>query len=102
VEEDGDYAITLSRWPKEANLSQWDIPGDGGVELRFPTASIAVQGRSIASMVGNTEGPQFTLPLKKGPAVLEANFHDQEGRSWAAYYVYIRRLAVQPSSEVVL
>ena len=92
VEADGNYEILLSRWPRESELAQWDIPVDGGVELRFASASVAIQGQSFSMPIGNDGGPVFAVSLKKGPAVLEANFYDRSGASWAAYYVYVQRL----------
>ena len=102
VERDGDYEITLRRWPAEANIPiASGVPpydaADGkfiaGKALAVATARVQVGGFDANRPVGPQDAAvAFTAPLRAGPAQLQTWFLDAEGKPvCGAYYTTVRR-----------
>jgi arylsulfatase len=102
VERDGDYEISLRRWPVEADAAIADgLPPYKAVDGQYPAgkalpiakARLKIGGvdesRSVAK---EDKAVTFTAPLKAGPAQLRTWFLDSDGKELCgAYYVYVRR-----------
>ena len=87
------YEISMSRWPRESQVPLRDIPVDGGVRTPIVSAELRIgRTRCERRVDGNSTDVRFTVPLRSGPAELEAQFVDETGERWSAYYVYSRRL----------
>ncbi|MGH7944193.1 MAG: arylsulfatase, partial [Opitutaceae bacterium] len=109
VEHDGDYEISLRRWPIEANAAITAgmpefVPTDRGAvteTFRFraaepiPIASahVAIGGASQSKPVARGDLEiTFVASLSRGPAELRAWFSDAgKNELCGAYYVYVRR-----------
>lgn len=103
VDRDGDYEISLRRWPEEADAAIADgVPAFQAVDGRFPAGkalSIAKARLKIGDSAASQEVPKgakaatFRMSLKAGPTPLQTWFLGADGQELCgAYYVYVRRL----------
>jgi arylsulfatase len=102
VERDGDYEITLRRWPKESDLAMTAAsPAFQGTLGRYP-AGVALPVAKARLKVGDFDrtadvkkddkGVAFTVPLRKGRTRLQTWLLDGDGKELCgAYYVEVRR-----------
>ncbi len=113
IKKDGAYEIELRRWPQETGYSlQSGIDGDdsnwrrdaikaadapayeGGEALAIQWAQLSIGGNTYQREVDTeTQGITFSIDLKKGAGQLFAAFYDDQERTLAPYYVYVRRAA---------
>jgi hypothetical protein len=103
VERDGQYELTLRRWPKEADTAiSAGTPEFQGVDGRYP-AGVALPIVEARMKLGASDqsiavGPKdkavtFTVALKRGPTELQTWFYDKGGLELCgAYFVYVRLL----------
>ncbi|WP_303318049.1 arylsulfatase [Flavivirga abyssicola] len=108
VKQEGDYEISLRRYPVESGLSinattpkvtteqlpglQFDIPE--GANLNFTNASIKI-GDHISEHVkisDTDKSADFKVHLKSGKTKLIASFTNSEGEENVAYYAYVKKL----------
>jgi arylsulfatase A-like enzyme len=92
VEREGTYEMSVQRWAEEV-----DLPITAAL-----AESIAIDPTKVRLSVGefdeerdvpgDAKAVTFRVPLDAGITRLEANFIDAEGESYAAYYVYVKRL----------
>jgi arylsulfatase len=105
VAQDGDYKITLRRWPEEANTAiSATLPAWNSVLGQYPLpAGKAFPIVKARLAVGEFNGEKdvalsdafvtFTLPLKQGQTMLRGTFLDDQGKEiCGAYYVNVHRL----------
>jgi hypothetical protein len=103
VERDGNYEISLRRWPVEADAAiTAALPAYKGVDGStqpgdaFPVAKADLKIGDVqkSKAVGSEDkAATFTVSLKRGRTEAQTWFRDAEGREIAgAYYVYVRRL----------
>lgn len=103
--EDGEYSITLRRFPRESGLEinatfpeqepqiELDRVFPASVKSDFETAYLYVA--NIAQSVKIEEGQAevtFSGNVPAGKYDMEAQLIDKEGRVHPAYYVYIEKL----------
>jgi arylsulfatase len=102
VERDGEYQISLRRWPVEADAAiSAGVPeykaADGvylaGVALPIRKARLKVAGYDESRPVSEADKEiTFQVPLKAGRTQLQTWFSDAQGTEiCGAYYVYVRR-----------
>lgn len=103
VEREGQYEISLRRWPEEADTPiAAGLPPYEGVDGTFPEGK-ALPARGARLRVGNVDRSQpvsrgdkavsFTVHLPAGPTELQTWFYDAEGKELCgAFYVYVRRI----------
>ena len=108
VERDGDYEVSLRRWPVEANAAiaagvPEYVPEDKHVEEAFryragdawpiASAQLKISGAELSKPVTSSDIEIiFNVPLKRGRTELQTWFRDAEGKELGgAYYVYVRR-----------
>jgi arylsulfatase A-like enzyme len=108
VQRDGDYELSLRRWPSELNLpltapcppSQYnDVYCYGpetapGVALPIAEARIQVGSHKASQKISNDDQAAVTFKLKlaAGPVRMQTWFYDKEGKSLGgAYYLTIER-----------
>ena len=102
VERDGDYEISLRRWPVEADAPiAAGVPAytavDGqfiaGKALPIAMARLQVAGFDESRPVAKEDvAVVFTAALKAGPARLQTWFLDANGKALCgAYYAVVRR-----------
>ncbi|MEP6662132.1 MAG: arylsulfatase, partial [Verrucomicrobiota bacterium] len=101
VEHDGEYEVSLRRWPVEADTAIADsLPEYKAVDgIYVPGTALAItQARlkiarietSKAVAAGDKEA-RFTVSLRRGRAQLQTWFYDSTGQELCgAYYVYVR------------
>ncbi|MCF7848672.1 MAG: sulfatase-like hydrolase/transferase [Kiritimatiellales bacterium] len=103
VGKDGEYRIELRRWPVELDRPiHADIPPGAKVYGRnanrtrhgigFPAikANLAIGDQLLTTSVDKqTKAAVFQTKLTAGSYRLSARFHDAEGRSLDAFYVYV-------------
>jgi hypothetical protein len=103
VERDGDYEISLRRWPIEADAPiSAAMPAFRGVDGVFgagealPVARAELKigdVRQAKTVAGEDKSVTFKLRLTQGQTDLQTWFRDAAGQEIAgAYYVYVRRL----------
>ena len=102
VEKEGDYEITLRRWPREADLAiPAAAPEYKGVDGVFPAgkalpitkARLAVGEHQLTRAVAKEDkGVTFTVRLKAGKTQLKTAFLDADGKELCgAYYAEVLR-----------
>ncbi|MDP7253439.1 MAG: arylsulfatase [Planctomycetota bacterium] len=92
VERGGTYEMSVQRWSEEVDLPITEALVD----------SVTIDPAKVRLRVGEFEEERdvprdakaviFRVPLDAGITRVEANFIDAEGESYAAYYVYVKRL----------
>ncbi len=103
VEQDGEYEVSLRRWPKEANAAiSAGVPAFKGVDGGLPEgkalpirkARLVVAELDETKPVG-TEDKEivFTVKLKAGAKMqMQSWFYDSGGEALCgAYFAYVRR-----------
>ncbi len=104
----GRYRFALRRWPEELDLPiENDIspevmdsliikwPGNISKVLKPTEASLQISGQEYRAKVDSSEKEVvFTCDIaQSGEAELKALFHDDDGKTFGAYYVYVERLS---------
>jgi arylsulfatase A-like enzyme len=104
VERSGTYRFELRRWPKEQDLGIGEgLPGpikpytealadgySGGRSIQVEKAGISVGGVDRYKPIRLTDRSVcFDIELPKGYAELNTTFHNGQGLSMGAYYVYV-------------
>jgi arylsulfatase len=103
VERDGDYEISLRRWPTEADAAitapmptYQGTDGTFAAGDAFPVASAELkfgERRERKPVASTDKAATFKLALKRGPTEAQTWLRDADGQEIAgAYYVYVRRL----------
>ena len=107
VTRPGEYRFSLRRWPRELEL-----PIDGEVSSESATRHIYAPDRGVCNRITPSRAsltlfgqeqvldmdssvPEITFArtlLRTGTTPLEAWFHDDNGDSQGAYYVYVERV----------
>jgi arylsulfatase B len=103
--EEGDYKLTLRRWPREsgANLDASLAPGKPvpgmvafretpGKSLKFKMAGIKIGDRTLEKKVSGGEGTTFDMRLPAGETFIEAWFNTADGEQVGAYYVVVEKV----------
>jgi len=92
IARDGDYEISLRRWPRELRLPITSAP-PGGTSIKPKVAGLKVaQFDRKKAIEANDEQVTFKVRLKAGTTELKTWFIDQDGTSRGAYYVYVNHL----------
>tara|TARA_X000000950_G_C13742566_1_gene589190 strand:- start:134 stop:688 length:555 start_codon:yes stop_codon:yes gene_type:complete len=107
IKNDGDYEISLRRYPIEADLpinttvakvTPEEVPGlqftiPEGKNLNYTKATIEIGDITKENSVSKTDkSSTFKVNLKKGIANLQANFINPKAEKNVAYYVYVTKL----------
>jgi len=103
--EDGEYKISLYRFPRESGLAinesfpakeklvELDRAMPAGVKTDFVQAYIYVADLSkSAEIVDGQKEVSFTAKISAGKYDMEAQLIDKDGRVHPAYYVYVEKL----------
>jgi len=88
VEREGEYEITLRRWPREANLPMHHGPGLKAVKARLTIGRID----QTLLVDGDAVSVTFKVRLKAGKTRLQTWLIDEQGNTCGAYYAYVKRL----------
>jgi arylsulfatase len=102
VEKDGEYEITLRRWPKEADAAiTAGIPEHTGPAGKLPEGKALPVARARLKIGALDEsrpvkegekGVVFTVKLKAGQMQLQTWFYDADGKELCgAFYTEVRR-----------
>jgi len=102
VDRDGEYEISLRRWPAEADAAIADgVPLYKAVDGQFPAGKalpIAKARLKVGTfedsreVAGGVKAVTFTTSLQAGPVELRTAFLDADGKELCgAYYVTVRR-----------
>ena len=103
AEKDGQYRITLRRWPEESGLGiTAAAPVMQGVDGTFP-AGKALPASSAWLKIGDSEeekaitpdasGATFIMGIDRGPTEIKSWWRDGDGNNLAgAYYLTVERL----------
>jgi arylsulfatase len=102
VERDGDYEITLRRWPKEAGLAMTAASPaykgtlgqhPAGVALPVAKARLKVgEFDRTADVKQDDQGVTFVVPLKRGRDKMQTWLLDADGKELCgAYYAEVKR-----------
>lgn len=93
VLESGKYKISLHRWPKyvDATLS---TDGDHKTKsLNIKGAKVQIADKSLdLTLNAEDKSAEFEVTLDAGELPLQAEFINQKGEAFSAYYVYIQKL----------
>ncbi|NQU23197.1 MAG: arylsulfatase [Candidatus Nealsonbacteria bacterium] len=103
VRQDGEYEISLRRWPKEADAAiTAPLPPYQGVDGSFPAglavpaakARLKIAEVDVSKPVGpNDKAAVFRVKLTAGKTHLNTWFYDAHGKELCgAFYVYVRRI----------
>jgi hypothetical protein len=103
--EDGEYKISLCRFPRESGLAinesfpakekpvELDRAMPASVKTDFVQAYIYVADLSkSAEIVNGQKEVSFTAEISAGKYDMEAQLIDKDGRLHPAYYVYVEKL----------
>ncbi len=103
--EDGEYAITLRRFPRESGLGinetfpaqkkivELDRTMPASTKSDFEEAYLYVANVSAKSKIeSGQEEVTFTGQVPAGKYDMEAQLIDKDGRVYPAYYVYVEKL----------
>jgi len=92
VAQDGEYEISLRRWPAEVD-APITAAIEGGKAIAAKTARLKIadfdQTKPIAK---GASAVNFRTRLKAGKTRLQSWLIDENGESRGAYYVYVKRL----------
>jgi len=104
VAADGEYEFSLRRWPAELNKpinaslpAKAAVPGGvplpAGVAMNPVKAGIQIGGVEQEKTVraGDREA-KFSLRLKRGKILLKTRFVEQNGSSFGAFFVYVKKV----------
>ena len=103
--EDGDYKISLRRFPRESNLAinatfpaqektiEYDKTSPAGVKSDFKEAFLYVANISkTLEIKADQDEVTFTGTIPAGKYDMEAQLIDEIGRVHPAYYVYVEKI----------
>ncbi|MFQ6037307.1 MAG: hypothetical protein ACE5LV_01690, partial [Candidatus Aminicenantales bacterium] len=91
---EGLYEIRLMRWPEEAGTPILETP-EGATEMRPTHARLKVAALDLTRPVREGDrSVDFKVRIPRGKTRLQAWFIDgrENGKTNAAFYVYVRRL----------
>ena len=93
VERDGEYELSLRRWPSELGLPvDAELPDEESTAIRPARARLKIAGiDEMADVPPGAQAATFTVHLKAGRVDLEAWFIEDGGEPRGAYYVYAER-----------
>ena len=92
VARDGVYEFALRRWPKELD-APINAAVPGGKAISATSARLKIADLDVTKAIPNgAHAVTFGVGLKAGKTRLQTWFTGDEGASWGAYYVYVRRL----------
>nr|WP_320120363.1 arylsulfatase [uncultured Marinifilum sp.] len=105
VQEEGEYEIALTRWPRESGLTfkdtvkqqgvktKWTDIRPAGIFIDLKKATLDIEGIHMEKEVDMTQKEiSFKAYLSRGRQHLEASFTNSEGVDFSAFYVYIKKL----------
>jgi hypothetical protein len=91
IEETGKYEVKLRRWPETLNEPILKGPHKSK-ELKISGAQLIVEGNEIKKEATSSQKEiVFEIDLKKGEQPFQAEFVDNKGETFSAYYVYIKK-----------
>ncbi|TKG96867.1 arylsulfatase [Puteibacter caeruleilacunae] len=104
VLHEGDYTISLCRFPRESMLNFNDnvdavspsfeiekgMPASVSIDIKKAFLSMADRDVNV-TVLGNTKEAQFKLHLQPGKFDLDAFFLDDNGVKYPPYYIYIEK-----------
>jgi len=92
LERDGRYRFALRRWPEEVNEAiTAAIPGGTAIPITRARLRVGDVDESI-HVSKDMKAAVFALDMKAGKTRMEAWFVDANGKTYPAYYVYVKRL----------
>ena len=104
IERTGTYQFKLQRWPNEANAplnaslpptekvpGNFNFPKGKAINITQARLKIANIDKTI-EVNPSDHAATFTLKLNKGKTKLQAQFTDDQNKTFGAYYVYAKRL----------
>ncbi|MHC4647294.1 MAG: sulfatase/phosphatase domain-containing protein, partial [Planctomycetota bacterium] len=92
VARDGEYEISLRRWPQEVDAPITAAIDDGRA-ISATTARLRMAGvDQTKPLPKDAAAVTFTVKLKAGKTRLQTWFNNDDGKSRGAYYVYVKRL----------
>lgn len=91
VEREGDYVVSLRRWPVDLDLPIASRPRGGGRAIQAANAKLVVAGRELSSPVKpDDKQVVFRTRLPAGPTTLQAWFTGRDGTDLCgAFYVNV-------------
>ncbi|WP_343329628.1 arylsulfatase [Polaribacter staleyi] len=105
IQEEGEYQIEISRWPKESNLafnesieqlgveSGWYDIMPKSINLNIEKATLDIEGLHLEKDVDRSKkSVVFNAHLHSGRQRFEANFKDNKELSFSAFYMYVKRI----------
>ena len=89
VEKDGNYEVSIRRWPAEADKAINDKYISPRPAYDCKTARLDIGGNFYEQAIvdGATE-VTFKVKLKKGLTKMDGKFVDAKGKQWGAFYAY--------------
>lgn len=104
VEREGEYEVTLRRWPAEANAAlSAELPPYKAADGEYPAGKALPIARARLKLADfdlsrpaprDAKAVSFTVRLKAGRTKLQTWFYDAQGKELCgAYYVYVRFLS---------
>jgi arylsulfatase B len=101
ISQSGRYRFELRRWPRELDRAI-NAPFTDIVPNMEKTPEVAIAANRAQLTIGAIDQTkpiepgdkfaEFAVSLPKGPAELRTFFHDPDGTSRGAYYLYVERL----------
>lgn len=104
VEREGEYEISLRRWPAERDLPlRAPCPEKqmqagslvAGKALPIASARLSIAGQDLSAKTGaEDKAADFRVKLQRGKTLLHGWFQDEAGADvCGAYYAYVRRVS---------
>ncbi len=91
IEKSGKYEVRIRRWPETLNEPILKGPHKSK-ELKISAAQLIIDGNEIKKEAKSSQKEiVFEVDLKKGEQPFQAEFIDQKGEAFSAYYVYIEK-----------
>jgi len=92
VARDGEYEISLRRWPEEVDAPVTAAIPDGKA-ISATTARLKIADVDVTKPIPkDAPAVKFNVQLKAGKTRLQSWFADEQGETRGAYYVYVNRL----------
>jgi arylsulfatase A-like enzyme len=100
----GRYRVSLRRYPQESGLALDDsapvppaesgvVPYPSGKTIRIRKAQVSIGGiQKVLTVRTGNKSVDFDLDLPSGETSLHAEFIDEQGQQYGAFYTYITRL----------
>ncbi len=91
IARDGVYEFALRRWPAEVDEPINTAIG-GGKAIGATKARLKIADVDITKPVSaGARAVTFEVKLKAGKTRLQTWFTNNQGESWGAYYLYVKR-----------